>query len=211
MLLRSETEAREFVAKRCNAQSLALLERFADRLRKETSAQNLIAASTLDSLWLRHIADSAQLLDHVSRGTSSWIDLGAGAGFPGVVIAAMVPDREVILIESRALRIQWLEQVIAALDLQNCRVIGQDVRKVSRLEGGVISARAFAPLPRLIEVSARFSTNATEWVLPKGRSAAQDIAKLPLRLQARFHVKQSVTDADAGIVLARGQFDSVLA
>lgn len=207
MLLHSEDEGRAFVAARCTSAAMAALETLVAHLRIANETQNLIAAATLNSVWLRHVADSAQLLDHVSRETSPWLDLGSGAGFPGLVIAAMQPDRDVVLIESRRLRIQWLLSMIEQLDLRKCRVVGQDVRRADTICTAVISARAFAPLPRLIEVSARFSTNATEWVLPKGRSAAQDIVQLPKSLQSRFHVKQSVTDPDAGIVVARGAMD----
>lgn len=204
MLLHSEDDARKFVSARCDSRALAKLESFARHLQAEAAVQNLVALSTLDAMWLRHIADSAQLLDHVSRETSPWIDLGSGAGFPGLIIAIMQPKRNVMLIESRNLRIQWLQRMIDALDLQKCRIVGRDVRQAEAISAAVISARAFAPLPRLIELSARFSTNATEWVLPKGRSAAQDIATLPQNLSARFHVKHSVTDSEGRIVVARG-------
>lgn len=205
MLLHNEEDARAFVRTRCAAESFAVLTSFAGRLREANARQNLVAAASLDSLWLRHIADSAQLLDHVSRETGTWLDLGSGAGFPGLIIAIMQPTRTVALIESRKLRVQWLNDLIEEFGLSHCRVIGQDARRMPALEAAVISARAFAPLPRLIGIAARFSTNATEWVLPKGRSAAQDIAQLPQPLQSRFHVKQSVTDREAGIVIARGQ------
>lgn len=206
MLLHSEDEARDFVAQRCNQTAMAKLATLVGALAQANEVQNLVAAATLDRVWLRHIADSAQLLDHVSRETGPWVDLGSGAGFPGLVIATMRPDRAVFLIESRRLRIQWLETMVMTLDLANCRVVGQDLRRVETFSADVISARAFAPLPRLVEFSARFSTNGTEWVLPKGRSAAQDIAQMPKSLQPRFHVKQSVTEKDAKIITAHGKF-----
>lgn len=204
MLLHDEEEARAFVRQRCSPAAFAGLEAFVGRLRKASLAQNLVARASLSGIWLRHIADSAQLLDHVSRETSPWLDLGSGAGFPGLVIAAMHPQREVHLLESRKLRIQWLQECVEILRLSNCQVIGQDVRKAKTISAAVISARAFAPLAQLIEISARFSTNTTEWVLPKGRSAAQDIATLPEPLRARFHVKQSITAPDAKILVAQG-------
>lgn len=204
MLLRSEENARAYVKERCSSAAFHRLEVLAHRLCEANATQNLVAAASLPSLWVRHIADSAQLLDHVSRETGLWIDLGTGAGFPGLVIAAMSPDREVLLVESRRLRIQWLNDMTERLGLDKCRVMGQDLRQVATIKAAVISARAFAPLPRLVELSARFSTNTTEWVLPKGRSAEQDIAKLPPKLREMFHVKQSVTDPDAKIVFATG-------
>lgn len=205
MLLRSEDQARAYVRKRCSHSAFEALEQFAQCLQEASALQNLVAATTLSSLWLRHIADSAQLLDHVPRETGIWLDLGTGAGFPGLVIATLQPDREVILVESRKLRIQWLENMIGHLALTKCRLVGQDVRRMDTIEAEVISARAFAPLPRLVELSARFSTKATTWVLPKGRSAEQDIVSLPPQVRARFHVKQSVTDPEGKILLAMGK------
>jgi 16S rRNA (guanine527-N7)-methyltransferase len=76
---------------------------------------------------------------------------------------------------------------------------------VDSFEAAVISARAFAPLTRLLALSARFSTRDTLWLLPKGRSAVQEVATLPRDSAELFHVEQSVTDAEAGIVIGRGR------
>ena len=134
------------------------------------------------------------------------MDLGAGAGFPGLVIAAMLPQQPVILVESRKRRIDWLERVALELSLDNCRVEGRRLEQVEPLEAGVISARAFAPLDRLLRLSARFSTSATQWVLPKGRSAEQEVQELPRRYRRMFHVEQSLTEAGAGIIVGKGKW-----
>lgn len=207
MTLTSEDDARGFVAQRCDAQAFGRLELLVERLEQANTTQNLVSHASLASAWVRHIADSAQLLDHVPRETSFWLDLGSGAGFPGLVTAVMRPDCQTILVESRKLRIRWLLDMIDALGCQNCRVEGRDVRKMDAIEASVISARAFAPLDRLIAFSARFSTATTRWVLPKGRSAAQEVRNLPPPLRAMFHVKQSMTDAEAGIVVGTGKVE----
>lgn len=208
-VIRSECDARAFVAARCAAADLARLDSFSSALKAESEAQNLISRVSAEAMWQRHIADSAQLLDHVPRETTGvWMDLGSGAGLPGLVIAIMRPQQRCILVESRNLRIQWLNRIIRTLEITNCSVLGADVRRIKTVEAGVISARAFAPLPRLIGQSARFSTTATRWVLPKGRSAEQEVAMLPLKLRSMFHVKQSVTDEAAGIVVGTGQIAS---
>lgn len=204
-MLSTEDQARDFVRSLCDSEAFERLELLVARLKIENEKQNLVARSTLETVWQRHIADSAQLIGHVSRETGVWLDLGSGAGFPGLVIAAMRPMRKVVLVEARRLRFQWLAAMSGAVDVPNCSVIGRDLRHVETFEASVITARAFAPLDRLIEVSARFSTKSTEWVLPKGSSAAQEIALLPKHLRSRFHVKQSLTDPSARIVVAHGQ------
>src|SRR5690606_15077387 len=82
-----------------------------------------------------------------------------------------------------------------------CNIIDSRLEMVPEFAASVISARAFAPMPRLLELSARFSTERTLWLLPKGRSAAQDLAQLPESTRGMFHVEQSCTDPEAGIVI----------
>ncbi|TCJ41089.1 16S rRNA (guanine(527)-N(7))-methyltransferase RsmG [Parafrankia sp. BMG5.11] len=205
-MISGEDAARAYVADRCDVQAMARLDRMSDMLRLENSQQNLVAHHTLSIIWSRHFADSAQLLDHVSRETPLWLDLGTGAGFPGLVISAMRPHWPVTLVESRALRVSWLGHVVTELNLANCRIIGRRLEDVPAEPFDVISARAFAPLAKLLKLARRFSTDDTRWLLPKGRSAAQEVASLPRDLQTAFHVEQSATDPDSGIVV--GQFSS---
>lgn len=170
-------------------------------LREENGRQNLVAAASLDTVWQRHIADSAQLLPHVPRETSApWLDLGTGAGFPGLVVAALLPDAAVHLVESRTRRVDWLRRAAQAMGLSNVTVHGARLELVETFPVRVISARAFAPLPKLLDLSARFSTADTVWLLPKGRSAAHELAELT-GWRHMFHVEQSRTDPDAGVIV----------
>ena len=160
--------------------------------------------ASLASVWQRHFADSLQLLDQVPRGTSPWLDLGTGAGFPGLALAAAAPESSFVLMESRKRRVDWLTRAAADLGLENCRVVGARVENVETFPAAVIVARAFAPLGKLLRLSARFSTPATVWLLPKGRSAAQEWAEQPDGVREMFHVEQSATDAAGGILVGRG-------
>ena len=174
-----------------------------DMLRDANAEQNLVAAASLDDVWLRHIADSAQLLQFVPPETPGpWLDLGSGAGFPGLVTALLRPECETVLVESRNLRAKWLERVVGALGLTNVRVVAQRLELMPTRPYRVISARAFAPLPKLIKLSARFSTSDTIWLLPKGRSAAQELSELT-GWDHMFHVEQSISGADAGLIVGR--------
>ena len=202
-MIADEEAARAFVAARCDGAAIARLDLLVSMLAVENAHQNLIAASSLDTVWQRHIADSAQLLDYVPRETMDWLDLGTGAGFPGVVIAAMRPGWPLALVESRRRRVAWLSEIVEALKLPNCKVEGRRLEDVVARPVSVISARAFAPLPKLITLARRFSTSDTLWLLPKGRSAAQEVAELPKSLKTGFHVEQSATDADSGIIVGR--------
>ena len=117
-----------------------------------------------------------------------------------MVVAALRQECEVVMVEARAKRVAWLERVRVALNLRNARIIGTRVELVEDLRAKVISARAFAPLERLLRLSARFSTSDTLWLLPKGRSAQQELDQLHGWNHA-FHVEQSVTEPHAGIIV----------
>lgn len=207
MILGSEAQARDWFggALGCDAATLERLERLVALLRAENTRQNLVSAASLETVWTRHLADSAQLL-LVSRETprGPWLDLGSGAGFPGLVVALCRPSIEVILVESRARRIAWLEHAVVELGLANASVAGMKLEALPTLAAETISARAFAPLPQLIALSARFSTPDTQWLLPKGRNGRQELLEMSKSIQSLFHVEQSLTDADSVILVGRG-------
>ena len=177
------------------------LELYVDLLREETKRQNLISASTFDRLWERHILDSAQLLRFEPRPASSWADIGSGAGLPGIVIACLVTG-PVTLIEPRRMSADFLHKLVESLQL-NAKVFGGKVERAGG-EYDVITARAVAPLAKLLKISAHLSTRNTVWALPKGRGAERELAEAKEAWQGTFHVEQSVTDADSRIVVATG-------
>lgn len=176
---------------------------FADFLRTESASQNLISASTLDHIWSRHIVDSAQLLTLVSKDVTgkSWIDLGSGAGFPGLVVG-ILSNFHVTLVESRARRIEYLNRAVALLNLEDrVTVAGQALERLPTAPYSVISARAFAPLPRLFELASRFSTDETLWLLPRGRNATKEWNEVSPHWNSNFRIEQSITDLEAGILV----------
>ncbi|MFM9851863.1 MAG: 16S rRNA (guanine(527)-N(7))-methyltransferase RsmG [Sphingomonadaceae bacterium] len=185
-------------------ETIAQLERLAAAIIEENGRQNLISAGTIPAIWHRHIVDSAQLLPlaGVQRGTSPWLDLGTGAGFPGLVVACL-SEQPMILVESRRKRFEFLAKTADALGLGHVTVHGGGLDTLESCATGVISARAFAPLPRLLDAAIRFSRKRTIWILPKGRSAREELASASPAWHGEFEVKQSVTDADAAIIVAR--------
>ena len=203
-MINGEDQARAFCRERVSGGGGAQLERFAELLVAENESQNLVAASSVPDMWRRHIADSLQLVDHVPRGTGTWLDLGSGGGLPGIVVAIAAPKRHVILIEPRKLRVEWLRHVIVELALSNVEVISTRVEVVPARPAEVISARAFAPLPKLLRLAMRFSTPDTKWVLPKGRSASQELQDQSPDVRRMFHEEQSLTDPYAGILIGQG-------
>jgi len=200
----TEQEARAWLeARNVPRETFSAIERFLAFLRVEAASQNLIAASTIDALWARHVVDSAQLLDH-APDWESWLDLGAGAGFPGLIIALLGTGR-VTLIESRAKRIAFLREAAAVAGVADrVEVIGSRVETAPRRRYDVISARAFAPLPKLFELASPFADKKTRWVLPKGKSAAAELEAARTSWQGDFRLVPSVTDSEAAILVASG-------
>lgn len=177
-----------------------LIEAYADRLRSGAAEQNLVSASTLDALWDRHILDSAQLVRFEPRPGASWVDIGSGAGLPGIVIAALV-DGLVTLVEPRRLRVQFLQDTVEALGLGGRVTVAQ--AKAERLEGKfeVITGRAVAALDRFLDLSHHLSTKNSLWVLPKGRSAQSELAEARRSWHCEARVEPSCTDPDSRILV----------
>jgi len=183
-------------------ETMARLDDFAGLLRAENERQNLVSQASLARLWLRHIADSAQLLRFAPSPQASWIDLGTGAGFPGLIVALLHRGR-VTLVEERRLRADFLRRAADSLGLA-VEILHGKAERLAPRPFDVISARAFAPLGRLLQLGTGFSTDKSVWLLPKGRNAETELEALDPSWQGSFRLEPSVTDPDARIVVARG-------
>ncbi len=178
-------------------ETLAKLELFRDLLIEGNERQNLVSASTIGSLWHRHILDSAQLRKLGSSG--SWADIGSGAGLPGIVLACL-GTRPICLIEPRKLRAEFLCHAIARLALTDIAV---ERANAERLSGkfDVITARAVASLDRLLGIAVHLSHPGTIWVLPKGKNAKSELAEAQLNWHCEVREVQSETDPEATILV----------
>jgi 16S rRNA (guanine527-N7)-methyltransferase len=174
------------------------LEAYVALLSDQNQRQNLVSASTLDHIWERHILDSAQLVRFEPKERASWIDIGSGAGLPGVVIACLV-DGPVTMVEPRRLRADFLHKTAESLDL----AVNIVCAKAERVGGtyDVITARAVANLSNLLKLSAHLSTRNTVWALPRGRNGPAELAEARRAWQGAFHVERSATDANSAIVI----------
>ncbi|HEX6376972.1 MAG TPA: 16S rRNA (guanine(527)-N(7))-methyltransferase RsmG [Allosphingosinicella sp.] len=183
-------------------ETIERLEGFAQLLRAENQKQNLVSQSSLEALWTRHILDSAQLIRFAPASARTWLDLGTGAGFPGLLVP-LFHKAHVILVESRRLRAEFLRSAASLLGIDvRVEIIGSRLELVPTRPVDVISARAFAPLPKLLALAERFSTSATTWILPKGRNAKSELDAAQSSWQGDFRLESSLTDDDAGIVVA---------
>jgi 16S rRNA (guanine527-N7)-methyltransferase len=183
-------------------ETIERLEAFVDLLRLENERQNLVSRASLDRLWERHILDSSQLVRFAPADARTWLDLGTGAGFPGLLVP-LFHTATAVLVESRRLRADFLRAAASTLGIADrVEILSSKIEAVPARPFDVISARAFAPLPKLLGLAVRFSTAATVWILPKGRNAKSELDAARSSWQGDFRLEPSLTDAEAQIVVA---------
>ncbi len=143
-----------------------------DAWRRKT---NLIGPSEFGRVWRRHILDSIQLLPYIPAAGKT-VDLGSGSGFPALVLAAGVsdPDAEITMIESVGKKCAFLRAAIAAANLP-AKVIQGRVESIKHADAQCVTARAFAPLPKLIEYAEPWFSKGAYGVIPKGRRWQEEL------------------------------------
>ena len=198
----TEGEAREWVAARFGAAAVDQLARYAAMLSAANERQNLVAPSTLAGIWSRHLVDSAQLA-LLDDQQGPWLDIGSGGGLPGLVLAVLL-DRPFLLCEPRRLRARFLDETVAALGLGTRVTVAQAKVEALRRSVATISARAVAPIETLFSIARHCATPATNWIMPRGKSGRTEIEAVVRAVRGEFHVKQSLTDPEAVILVARG-------
>ena len=174
---------------------------------------NLVARSTMPARWHRHFLDSAQLVNHIPDTAKTLLDIGSGAGFPGLVLAAMLADRQchITMVESVGKKAQFLEDTAQTMGLSNVTVINERVELINITPPpDIVMARALAALDKLLGYAYPHCGPQTVLVLPKGAKADDELtaARKSWHMEAEHH--PSLTSDDAQILKisrlrARGQ------
>lgn len=181
------------------------LSRYGDILAQHNEVMNLVGPATIPHYWSRHVLDSAQLLNYVPQART-WADLGAGAGLPGVVLAIFLkhseaPSPHVYLIDSLTKRCRFLQAVVGELSLP-ATVINDRAENID-LKVDVVTARACAPMTKLLGFAERFVRNGAQAWFLKGESVDNELAAASQ--QWRFEVDQygSLSDSRGRVVHIR--------
>jgi 16S rRNA (guanine527-N7)-methyltransferase len=186
-------------------ETVARLETLVVLLRKWQRSHNLVAASTLETIWTRHIADSLQLLA-LAPATGGWVDLGSGGGFPGLVIA-IAGERPVTLIESNGKKAAFLREAGracgATVDVRHAR-IEEALPTIHRESVAVISARALANLTELCGFAAPFVKAGAIALFPKGQDVDAELTEATRYWSIDFEKRPSHTDPTASVLIIRG-------
>ena len=175
----------------------ARLARYENLLLARNQTLSLISATTADIVWTRHFLDSAQLLKLVTEPERPLIDIGTGAGFPGLVLA-ILGLADVHLVEHNMQKVAFLQSVAKALDLP-VKVHGMKSDAVKPFVAGTVTARALKPLDQLLGFGRRFLGQNSVCLFPKGRRAEEEMAVAVRRWHMKAERFPSVTDPESTI------------
>lgn len=188
-------------------ETFTALKEFESLVRKWTPAINLVSKSSVSDLWDRHIVDSAQIFNAVPTETvQRWVDLGSGGGFPGLVIALLAkelrPALRVTLVEADLRKAAFLQQAARALSLE-VEVMRNRIESLSPLHADVLSARALAPLPELLEFADKHLSESGTAVFPKGARFLEEVADARKVWSFDLDSQSSVSESNASILVIR--------
>ena len=161
-------------------ETISKLEQFAELLKDWNQKINLVSRNSIEVLWERHILDSAQLINYISPTIKTLVDIGSGAGFPGLILAILmqekIPDAKITLVESITKKTVYLKDVCEQLKLSNVSVKNERVENLKIAAPEVITARAVAALDILCGYVSKINGNKTESLFLKGQSYKEEIA-----------------------------------
>lgn len=183
-------------------ETLARLKLFVALLTDWNSRHNLVSAGSLGDVWNRHIWDSAQLVDLVPPGAASHIDLGSGAGFPGLILALLLQDRpgfRTVLTEATRKKCEFLAAASERLGL-NVEIWNARIEQLPPKPFDIVTARACAPLPRLLSYTQPFQHPKTVNLFLKGQSVGAELTEAHKSWNMRVKTRPSRSDL-SGIVL----------
>ena len=185
-----------------SGQVVEKLDKYVGLLETEQEKMNLVGASTLPAVWMRHILDSAQLFGLLDPSDKIILDLGSGAGFPALVLACMDEDRQYDfhLVESDGKKCAFLQKVIEACELK-ATIHNERIEQMDKFMADVITARALAPLDKLIKYACPFVGKTTRCLFMKGAKAEEELMNALKKYRFRLEKRQSVSSPEGKILL----------
>lgn len=168
-------------------------------LLKWNKSINLIGPATESDIWTRHIEDSAQLVALIPSSATSLVDLGSGAGLPGLVIAIMRPDMKVTLVEQDQRKAAFLNEAKRTLGLSHVTVAATNIAKVTA-RFDVVTARALAPLSELLAMAKPIMEEGAICLFPKGANHANELVEAAQTWRFDYTLTPSKTNADSALI-----------
>tara|TARA_Y100000768_G_scaffold331349_1_gene270539 strand:+ start:557 stop:1162 length:606 start_codon:yes stop_codon:yes gene_type:complete len=181
-----------------NNEQVDLIDRYIKRLKKSNQIHNLVGPSTIDSAWDRHINDSLQLSDFILKRNTSIIDLGTGAGLPGIILH-IFGYKNTLLIDSKMKKINFIKEFAYENNFE-IKTICARVEKIKNQKFDFIVCRAFAPLIKLLDYSRFFTKKNTSLLFLKGRNVKKEIDDAKKSFSFEYDLYPSKSEGD-GFVL----------
>ena len=185
-------------------ETMERLEIYEGLLKKWNPKINLVSKATIDDLWKRHFVDSAQIFSLAPEGFRSWVDIGSGGGFPGLVCAIMgaekAPDAKFTLIESDARKCVFLRTVAREVGIAPT-VVTDRIEHAPPAQADVMSARALADLKALLGFSERHLQKTGTALFPKGVSWEKEVQEA--RKSWFFDCEAITSETESGAVILR--------
>jgi len=187
-------------------ETIARLDAYVEALEKWTPRINLVAKSTLPDLWARHVADSLQVAKLLQERDLRYCDFGSGGGLPGLIVAAVLaekqPQTEIILVESDQRKAAFLMSAAGEMGV-TARVMASRIESLPKIGANVISARALAPLPKLLEWASPHLAPAGRCLFLKGAAFRQEIDEALVNWRFDSEKWTSATNPDAVVLELR--------
>ena len=185
-------------------ETITSLKKYENYLIKSNKTLNLIGKSTINEIWTRHFLDSSQVIDLIDENKKDLIDLGSGAGFPGLVIAILAKDRKiplnVKLIEKSPKKASFLKEIINILNL-NAEVLNLNVLKLPKnLEADLIIARAFKPLKIILPFIDKNTQNWKKIFLFLGKTGQVELLQASKNWDIKYKQRMSITNSDSMVI-----------
>ena len=182
-------------------ETITSLKKYESYLIKSNKTLNLIGESTINEIWIRHFLDSSQVIDFIDENHKGLVDLGSGAGFPGLVIAILAKDRKiplnVKLIEKSPKKASFLKEIINILNL-NAEVLNLNVLKLPKnLEADLIIARAFKPLKIILPFIDKNTQNWQKIFLFLGKTGQVELLQAAKIWNIKYKQRMSITSSDS--------------
>ena len=185
-------------------ETITSLKKYEEYLIKSNKTLNLIGKSTVNKIWIRHFLDSSQVIDFIGKNEKDLIDLGSGAGFPGLITAILAKDRNiplnVKLIEKSPRKASFLKEIIKRLNLK-VQVLHLNVLENStRLEADLIIARAFKPLKIILQILDKNTENWKKVFLFLGKTGQDELLQASKSWDIKYKQRMSVTSSDSIVI-----------
>ena len=184
-------------------ETIAGLNEYENILINANKSMNLIGNSTINNIWHRHILDSFQVIDYIDKNDKILVDVGSGAGFPGIVIAFAAKERKiplkVVLIEKSSKKAKFLENTISKLNL-NIKVMCKNILDEKKTIGDVFVARAFKPLPIILQLMHDKCINFKKFIIFMGKSGNKELLQVSKSWNIEYKKRVSIT-SDESLIL----------